>query len=394
MDSYLVADRTHFFSRLLSCSDSTDYSDSLAGFIFPSPIQSISLHIYEFRFGLNGHLTYILTANGLAWIDKGEFSFLSKWLMEYSGDTYLRVQADAAFEYSCNKSFVPLWISGGMSRGPHMFHFGHFATDFLPAIRFIKDNQFDFRYKPIMSQLSSWHKSLAEVADLTSELSDPLVLKEPSEVNAYPHITRHTVCCSIFLMSPFMGQNEARQFLLFNSLKSSRYFPFSTDAIKPNVVFLSRRKTTSPRISNEDYLCNQLAMRLPRFQRIDPEEYDISELLRWLNGSSPVIVSAASSSLDPIMQYGSSHLRYIVLYSLSIKEVANDYDPYSIYAKKHGYDRIQRVYVKPMKSAGPSWDDPIEVDPIRLAQLITAMHHSSDVGFPPYQTWEGSSMCG
>jgi hypothetical protein len=387
MGTYLVVDRTHFFRKLITSSNSKDSSDPLTGFIFPSPSKGTSLKIYELRFGSNGHLSYILTAYGLAWIDKGEFIFLRKWLTEYMEDTYLRLQANATFEYSHYSTLAPLWVSGGMSRGPHMFHYGHFATDYLPAIRFIKDSHSAFTFNPIISKSCVWHNSLTSVAGLTSEFEHALPLKEPLEVTHYPHITCHSLDCSIFLTSPVMDLSQARRALIYNSLRSIRSPDFFSNAIKPNTVFLSRRKTNNPRIYNEDSLCNSLAMLLPRFVRIDPEEYDINELLRWLNGTGAVIISAASSSLDPIMQYGTRDLRFIVLYSLSIKDVLNDNDVYSIYARNHGYHLVQRVYVKPLSSSGPSWDDPIVVDPTKLAQLVSVMQDQSPCSLTPCQFW-------
>lgn len=348
-------------------------------FVFPSVREQVELEIYEIRYSSRFELTYILAFNNKCWIDSFDLEQYKPWTLVISNKKYLNIPVNECFNYEPNGNISPVWITGGMSRGSHSFHFGHFSSDHLPAIHFAQTINPHFVF--IQAKQSLWQKSLLNYSGIklnTLELCEPI-----RSILKYPHVTKHTICASVFMPVLNLNTTYSRRILFSDFLKfRSPKLEFESKkitevSINTHVVFLSRSSQQYQRIMNENQIEIELLKIFKNVHFIKPEDYDSFALMSWIDKFNPIIISAASSALDPILLLCKQIPRTIIYYSSTIYSPTFTYnDIYALLGNLRNKENIIRIFVDPIYSSGFPWNDEFNICCKSLREMLEGMQHT------------------
>lgn len=361
-----ILDKRRFF-KVISDYSTKSTSTELAG-LWPSSGTPLPITILRFQFSKAFDFTYILVFRGFAWIDDFDLPFLSKWIfVDALGVKHLSLKSVASYEYKNLLSYRPVWITGTRSRGCHSFHYAHYAVDYLMGVSFVLNMDSNMDAVFIQESQQAWQKSLLSYFDLRPKR---LELDRSSLFQfSGMEVSAHSLHAVLFEYSPQLS-SEAAQSALVTAYAHRRWpamLTHSHDKVsagvlsRENILFFSRSRYYHKRLTNESIIFDIVKKSFPRARLICPEDYAPRDLIAMINELRPIIVSASSGALDPLMLLCEWHPIVIMFMPFTREEIVA-LNKAAIYAdiprSRKCLDRVAFLGIK-SSIEGANWNTPL-----------------------------------
>lgn len=300
--AFKVLTKTEFY-RLVSAStlNSDLYSISDVGII--GQCDGFLVCIFS-----NLHYSIILIKGGCIWIDQDELKYLSALgaqVNHLNGHIFANF---SAIRFSYDK--VPLlYLSSGLSRGTLFFHYGHYLTDFIPALYSCR-HRFSSSL-PVLSPLpQSYTEPLLSLCDLQDSCSiDSRLIRDVTEAfqEGGSSSAVYYINVPLYLHDPFpqfdyhskRGIN-LRYMLQRCSGRNDLVLSGVNQQNESTIIYLYRTPSRyAARVLNQSeilaYICSRGGMCL------DPSDITVSQLLSVLARCTHCLVEAGSAAYLPLM---------------------------------------------------------------------------------------------
>ena len=376
----IIVDKNTFF-RILTAETNANVL-SLQPCIYPPLDCPVEIVYHQFRFGPGEDLTYILSYRNYAWLDEQEYSFFSPWIYHFPGKKPCLFFNDVCtIDYIMPNCDPCVWISAGLSRGSHSFHYAHYVVDHLMAVSFVSSKLSSKNAVFIQDRFLIWQKQLlTKFYARFSILAFPRVSSNLL-TNGYPKVCAHIISSCVFDYSPFMSSDNSRSALIKAYIDEAglKYSPISVNQVSEshpvvcstNILFLSRSKMHHKRIQNEEAFTEVIKDYFVNTIVINPEDCSPSDIIDFIDLNKPVVISAASGALDPLMLLCKSLPRIIMFLPFTIDEIYSHRKSgvYSIIADiRNSANNFVPLGVR-QASSSSGWNTPLSVD-LRVAAAL------------------------
>jgi hypothetical protein len=375
-----VIDKPTFFRLLLKKSRSNN--QLFYPGIYPDASAPTSLKIHQFKFAPTLESTYIISSGYFAWLDPSELPFFERFMTSNDSGTPLLSFSGPEIIYPDIHGCLPIWITAGLSRGSHSFHYAHFAVDHMTAASYISNDLEIDNALFLQDLVQPWQQSLLK---FYPQRYDFLAFPDTFSLRSkhFPNIVTFSIKACIFDYCPFLSSASSRSSLVkYFFANKLRNFTTPTTT-HPSIVgpsteawFLTRSKVANTRITNESEIIKVLSDIFPKMVVIEPESSQPERLINSINKTNPIIFSACSGALDPLMLL-CSRLPQIVMFSpFSWMEIFSQKNPLGIYQDIANLSSTPNNFVPLGTLQSPesaSWNTRIKVNPIALHKVLNLM---------------------
>jgi len=256
----------------------------------------------------NRHYTIYLTYEDNIWIDAQEIPFLEALglhLFMAQNCHYIEFMPD-----NCIGSTGIAWyISSGISRGAMSFHYGHFLTDYIPSLFWLK-TQSTLKI-PVLAPLPQKYTSpLLSLSSLLDILYDTSLLTRLHETYSTPSDYRRSIDVKkkLFIFDPYpsLDYHSQRNTLIKSFLASTplniRRCEYSNTCYSQygKVVYFYRSVGNySQRLNNQGEVLGTI-LRCGG-SCVEPSELTIDQSIDLLRGCTHCLVDAGSAAYLPLM---------------------------------------------------------------------------------------------
>lgn len=374
LHSYKLVDKISFLRALLDGSyvGNLEYPS-----LYPAPPYLADIVIHQVKFAPGSESTYMLSYNNILWLDRSEYKYFHRWISTSDENTYHIVFPSPVLKYHNISEIYPIWITGGLSRGSHSFHYAHFAVDQLIPSLYVKDLMYNLNPCFIQDTLLPWQKNIIDAYPFDYQ---PLVLTHEISLRnlPYPNIVSHMIQASLFDFSPQYDTISSRNALFrhyFHAREAAsalEHFEDDVLTIETPIWLLSRSKVPNIRLINENHVIDSLNTVFLNVSVLCPEDYCTDDLLYKIHSTKPLIISACSGALDPLMLLVKYFPRIIMFVPFTRREI-NESNAAGLYRDIPRISRSEdRVALLGLANniVGSSWNTPIRVECIMFINLL------------------------
>lgn len=348
--------------------------------IYPSPTHPVRITFHQIKFAQGLESTYMLSYNKLLWLDESEIKFFSRWITR-SPFGHLEISFESPLIcYSDVEGTLPVWITAGLSRGSHSFHYAHFVVDQLVSASYVSCLLDSHNPLYIQDISQTWQASLLRKyssAYNAFTLVDASSLRTPE----YPNIVSHEIKACLFDFSPQLNSSMTRYALLKEFLSVNNHRDFQPANIHDDtcvnsdteVWFLSRSRVPNVRLVNEHEVISVLTTIFPRTKVIHPQEHMPYDLIKSIETIDPLIFSASSGALDPLMILSRYLPRIIMFFPFTHDEIYGMQRAAGIYrdiSVLSGCDQRLIAFGVSTSMHGASWNTPIKMNIALFSKVL------------------------